>query len=504
MFSSLRFRLWLTYVLVAVVVITIAGVAVVVYLWRNPTQDRREVQRLRLVSQLMLQRSQILNLPQGLFAATRLQDSLQRADEALGVRIAVFASTGDLLADSRADVSTPLPDWSTLKQRKFVTAASFRDADRKQWLYTLTPMESGNYLLVAVPRSRTPVLSIMRDEFLKPFLRGLLLALFLSLIFAFWIAHWVTAPLQRMADATRSILAGKFRKIPLEGPLEVQSVAGAFNEMGERVQASQRSQRDFIANVSHDLKTPLTSIQGFAQAILDGTADDPEAARQAADVIYNEAGRMHRMVLELLELARLDSGVVVLERKPLDLGEMLQGIVEKFTPQARGAQVNLVLRFAGSQGDTLPSGYLPIIIGDSDRLGQVFSNLVDNALKHTPSGGQVEVTARPVSDWVEVWVSDTGPGIPADELERIFERFYQTDKARRGGVGRGVGLGLAIAREIVQAHGGSISAHNREQGEPEVGEARQGSVFLVRLPIERPDDVTLVRRRGALQSSGSP
>ncbi len=427
MFSSLRFRLWLTYALVVGVVIVIAGLAVTIYLLRNPAGDRRELQRLRLVSSLILQRSQIFNLPPDAFsdpqkpAAIRLQSAVERADTASGVRVAVFDSSGTLLADSRFDLVAPLPVWSELSRRRPGVVSVFRDQSLKQWLYTISPMEGGNFLLVAVPRPRLQVLTILRDELLPPFMRGAALILILSLLMAFWIAHWITRPLEKLAEAAKSTSVGKFHQIQLGGPGEVQAVAKAFNEMGERVQASQRSQRDFIANVSHDLKTPLTSIQGFAQAIRDGTADDPVAAKQAAEVIYSEAERMHRMVQDLLELARLDSGVVSYERSEINLGRLLEGIVQKFALQAKQAQVDFRLVYSYTAGGEPTSNLLPTVLGDADRLGQVFSNLVDNALKYTPPGGQVTLTARPVDGWVEVWVSDTGPGLPAEELERIFE-----------------------------------------------------------------------------------
>jgi signal transduction histidine kinase len=501
MFNSLRSRLWLTYALVVGVVITVAVVAVLVYLLRNPAEDRREIQRLRLISSLASQRSQLLNLPPGVFSSPRLQEAVERADNILGVRIIIFNSSGAQLADSRPDQAPILPDWSILRRRAQTGAGIFRDADRIQWLYTLTLLDNGDYLMITAPRAKTPVLGIMRDEFLWPFLRAVLLALFLSLILAFWIARWITAPLQNMASAARAISEGKFQKVTPGGPGEVKAVVRAFNEMGERMQASQRSQRDFIANVSHDLKTPLTSIQGFAQAILDGTAEDPRAARQAAEVIYSESERMYRMVLDLLELARLDSGVLAFERTSVDVGKLLYHVVQQFKPQAQRAQVNLRLVFGEIEGDTLPGDFLPTIYGDADRLAQVFSNLVDNAIKYTPSNGQVTVSAKPVDDCVEVRVADSGPGIPPDELDRIFERFYQTDKSRPGGGRRGVGLGLAIAREIVQAHGGEISAFNIS--EPQLATASLlepenrvgGSVFLVKLPINKPGDATITRRR---------
>jgi len=501
MFSSLRFRLWLTYFLVMGVVLTIAGLAVVVFLLRNPAGDRRELLRLRLVSNLLLQRSQLFTRLPELTDQQKLQDLVERADTFSSARIAIFSTSGELLADSRRAKAAPLPAWTFFASQPSGGTPVFRDqTEKRQWLYAVTPAPGGINLLVAVPRPRLQVLEILRDEFLTPFIRGALIALVLAVLLSIWMARWIAAPLQRLEQATHQVSLGQFHKIKLEGPREVQGVAQAFNDMGERVQASQRSQRDFVANVSHDLKTPLTSIQGFAQAILDGTADDPHSARQAAQVIYDEAGRMHGMVLELLDLARMDAGTLSFERSPVELGALLTSVVTKFAPQAHQAQVDLRLDIVAQNGD------LPALVADADRLNQVFSNLVDNALKYTPPGGLVTVSAHPVDGWIEVEVADNGAGIPPDELERIFERFYQTDKARSGGNRRGVGLGLAIAREIVLAHGGKIRAYNRLQSNPPAPDSestpatRRGSGIVVTLPTVRPDDETFVRKRKDVNS----
>ena len=243
--------------------------------------------------------------------------------------------------------------------------------------------------------------------------------------------------------------------------------------MVEQVQGNQQAMRDFVANVSHELRTPLTSIQGYAQAILDGTAPD---AKRAAGVIHGESERLRRLVEELLDLARMDTGQAPLARKPVDLGAVLSAIVERLKLKAAEKGVQLQ-----NEANSLPS-----LIGDGDRLAQVFTNLIDNALKHTPEGGKVRLKAEASSGWVSVHVDDTGPGIPPDELSRIFERFYQLDKARSGSGPRGAGLGLAISREIVVAHGGSLEAQSV------VG---RGSRFTVRLPIVQPDDETLASKR---------
>jgi signal transduction histidine kinase len=177
----------------------------------------------------------------------------------------------------------------------------------------------------------------------------------------------------------------------------------------------------------------------------------------------------------LLDLARLDAGLRALTRASLDPRPLLLAVMEKFGPRAQEKGVTLAAE--------LPPA-LPSMAGDADRLTQVFTNLVDNALKHTPSGGKVTITATPTPGWLEVGVSDTGPGIPAEDLSRIFERFYQVDKSRARRAG--VGLGLTISKEIVEAHGGSLRA------ESVIG---LGSRFVARLPLVKPDDTTVGKRR---------
>lgn len=476
MFSSLRSRLWLTYALLVGVVICIAGMGLVVYLVRNPFASRQEYQRLRLVAGLLVQRSAVTGGLAAIDQPDQILPLLQRTDAALNVRLLILNSQGALLVDSGAGRDAPVPKLSTIEARPAINLPFFRDAQGKAWLYVLRPLDNGDFLVVAAPRPRLQVLSILRDDFAGPFVQAGGVALFLALLLAFWIAKWVAAPLQRMAHAARGLAAShslaNSQPIPLEGPVEVKQLGKAFNEMVHRVQAGQQSQRDFVANVSHELKTPLTSIQGFAQAILDDAVQDGQSLHQAAQVIYDESSRMHRMVLELLDLARLDSGIAEIEKTPVDLNALLQAIHEKFQPIAWQAQVELQL-----QSETLPG-----ILGDGDRLAQVFTNLVDNAIKFTPPGGVVTVSGHLEDENVSVKVEDGGPGISPAERERIFERFYQTDKSRRGDRERGAGLGLAIAREIIQTHGGSIFIdESRGTNSP-----AQGSVFVVKLPLARP------------------
>jgi two-component system OmpR family sensor kinase len=317
-----------------------------------------------------------------------------------------------------------------------------------------------------------------------PILGSAGVALLISLFVAYWLSRWIGNPLQRVIAASRNIPSENAAAIALQGPREVQELAQAFNEMKDRVLATQKSQRDLVANVSHELKTPLTSIQGFSQAILDETANDPSSRQQAARIIYDEAGRMNRMVMDLLDLARLDAGTFELHYAEIDMAALLNNIVDKLAPQAQSGGLKIHM-------ETAP---LPPIMGDGDRLAQVFTNLIDNAIKNTPAGGQISLRASKIDSELQIEVMDTGNGIPPEALPHIFDRFYQADASRPGGKKHGAGLGLAIAREIVEAHGGKIGVRSKERPGLD-GDGVYGSTFTVTLPLTIPVTSTVVSKR---------
>ncbi len=458
MFTSLRSRLWLSYALVVTAALSIVLVVLLVFLIRNPLLSRQVQERLRTAQSLITATPQkFIDNPQ----------MLEEVTQTYNVRVLVFNSNRNLVFDTNPDAPPLSFPRRNLLGRNTQTA---RDANGAVWLYTFKRLSQDHILVVTAPRPpRVPIWNIFADELLLPILEGGLIALLLSLVLAFALSRWVADPLQQVVSAARQYPKGSEEMKPVSprGPQEVQVLTRAFNSMVARVQSSQKSQRDFVANVSHELKTPLTSIQGFAQAILDDTADSPEARKQAAQIIYNEAGRMHRMALDLLDLARLEAGTADLHMSPVDMGMLLRSIVEKFAPQAQRAGVDLQLNIAE---------HLPALIGDGDRLAQVFTNLVDNALKFTPADGQVRLSAENAGPEMQISITDTGTGIPNDVLPHVFDRFYQADRSRAGGARHGAGLGLAIVQETLQAHGGRISVRS------EVG---RGTTFVIHLPLAR-------------------
>ena len=465
-------RLWLTYTFLIVTALLVVAAIFFVYLLNNPLIYRQAEARLDAVQSVLLEsQAQWANLP-----PDQLEDELKREDKLFNTRLLVISPQRQILADSRAGKS---PALQTVRIFRLIRLnRTVNDSQNRPWLFGYQKLDNGNFLVAAVQRPAASLLNVLGDDLLPPFLVGGALALILALFLAFWVARWVADPLQRMVNAVREFGAadGEISQLPLQGPDEVRELAGAFNLMTTQVESSRKSQRDFVANVSHELKTPLTSIQGFAQAILDGAAATPEAQKQSAQVIYDEASRMHRMVLGLLDLARLDAGTADLKRGPVDLAALLNGVGERFEMRANQAGVTLNVHVAG----------LSPIIGDGDRLAQVFINLVDNALKYTPSGGRVELDAALVGDSVEVKVTDTGAGISPEALPHLFERFYRADPSRAGGVHHSAGLGLAIVHEIVRAHSGTINVRSA---------LGQGSEFTVRLPLVDPNASTIARRK---------
>ena len=231
--------------------------------------------------------------------------------------------------------------------------------------------------------------------------------------------------------------------------------------------------KDFVANVSHELRTPLTSIKGYVEALLDGAKDDPETSARFLDIILKQSDRLNLILEDLLQLSKIESGQVQFKQEPLHIGSVIERTIAMIKPLADKKQHRLSSQIAAD---------LPLISGDPERLAQVISNLVDNAIKYTSEGGTITLAARRIAsrkntiealrDGVELTVSDTGIGIPEKDRPRVFERFYRVDKARSRELG-GTGLGLAIVRHIVEAHGGQVWVE---------GNTPTGSRFVVRLP----------------------
>ncbi len=294
---------------------------------------------------------------------------------------------------------------------------------------------------------------------------GIVLSLLLAFVVGVLLARNALAPIDRVTQTAYSIqLAGDLtrRLEHRKTKDEVGRLVATFNEMLGRIEELFRAQQRFVSDMSHELRSPLTAIRGNLDLLRRGAADDPQARSEAIGAIDAEAARMQRLVSDLLILARADEGYKI-QQQPVELDTILLDIYRQARVMPGGVKICL-----GNEDQAQ-------VVGDPDRLKQVLLNLVDNAIKYTPSGGEVTLSLERDDAWVRVSVADTGIGIPPQDLTKIFDRFYRVDKARSREKG-GSGLGLAIGKWIVEAHGGRIEVQS---------ELGKGSTFTVWLPLAK-------------------
>jgi two-component system OmpR family sensor kinase/two-component system sensor histidine kinase BaeS len=287
----------------------------------------------------------------------------------------------------------------------------------------------------------------------------------LGIISGAWMSHSLTAPLNRLAEAARAIGRRKLnQRVEVDGSREITEVASAFNEMAAALQEAETLRSNMVADVAHELRTPLSVLQGNLRAMLD---DVYPSSKEELTRLYDQTRLLSRLVTDLHELSQAEAHQLPLYIQSIDLTELTRKVVNAFLPlgESGGVQINLLL----------PPTPLTIQ-GDSVRLTQVAHNLLDNALRHTPPGGCVEVILHCEATGVKLVVRDTGDGIPPEHLPHVFERFYRADRARSRATG-GTGLGLAITRAIVEEHGGVITVAS-------AGKPGEGSKFTVWLPTQ--------------------
>jgi signal transduction histidine kinase len=278
-----------------------------------------------------------------------------------------------------------------------------------------------------------------------PLLQAGAIALAIGIILSLTISRSIAQPLKKVSQASQALADGDYEvRVKSEGPLEIKRLAEGFNSMAQKIQASQQAQNDLVANVAHDLRTPLTSIQGYAQALIDGTAADPESRNHAAETIYQEARRMDKIAKTLLDLSKFQAGEIKLQIQPVDVVDLVRERMDFYHKQIRDGGLSIELQTSHES---------IILNADHERLIQVIDNLLSNAIAYTNVGGKISIECSRSESEVRIAISDTGVGIPQEDIPRIFERFYRSDKSRQG---LGTGLGLSIVKEIVNAHDGDI------------------------------------------------
>ncbi len=412
-------------------------------------------------------------------------------------RLFILSVSGDVLFDSMESpdlMLLPKLPLRRLADPDLVAVASLQDS----WSQRRDLPGVGRVLLVSTPyfeewgRHPYSVLYIFKYDKvweraasdLKSTLLLVLVALATVAGFASWMAGRVARPLLGLTESVRSFSEGKLKSLPqVRTGDEIESLAEAFNRMAERIQQQverletanrelatlDRMKTDLLANVSHELRTPLAAIRGYVEFIQEGQlGPTTDAQRKGLEVCLRNSERLTKTINMLLDFSRMELGRVPIHPAPFQIGRLLAQIVAGIEADARKRSIRL---------KTVVDRDLKSVDGDRDRLTQVLENLITNALKFTPDGGEVEVGARQSADaqHVEVWVADTGIGIPPEERSRVFDKFYQTDASATRRFG-GIGLGLAIVKSILDAHGSEIVVDGR---------AGLGSVFRFSLPIAR-------------------
>jgi signal transduction histidine kinase len=309
-----------------------------------------------------------------------------------------------------------------------------------------------SFVVLAQPQAL--VVSAATGDIAKRLLEAGGVALIVAMLLALFISRSMTGPLTQLAAAAEDIAAGNYsRRVAINGPDEIGMLGLAFNRMAEAVERARKVQRDFLANVSHELKTPLTSLIGFSHALVDGSLRSDVERTRAATIVHEESERVLRMAQELLDLARVESGAISMHITAVDLHGQLHQELEIVRPRA------------SARGLTLRSNVpddIPPVAADPERLHQIFDNLLDNAVKYAPGDTTVSAVARLSGGAVETVVSNaTGEHRP--DPDRMFDRFYRADPSRSSAAG-GVGLGLAISRELAAAMKGRLWADFDDAG----------------------------------------
>ncbi|MEX2142980.1 MAG: ATP-binding protein [Anaerolineales bacterium] len=296
----------------------------------------------------------------------------------------------------------------------------------------------------------------------EAFLLAAGVALAVALGFSLWIARQVATPVRDLSRASEDLARGRYdKRVPVKGADEFAQLANSFNQLAARLEHTENKRRELIADVSHELLTPLTAIKGYMEGLADGVLPAEAATYRQ---VHKEADRLQRLAADLQELSRVEAGAIRLKKRPISLRSVVAAAKARLSAQFTKKGIKLKTEVPSS---------LPKVLADGDRVMQVLLNLLGNALHFTPQGGKVTVTVNKESTALRVSVKDTGVGLAPIHIPLVFDRFYRVDKSRAR-LGGGSGVGLTVARHLVEAHGGRLTVESLGLG--------KGSTFSFTLP----------------------
>ncbi len=467
---SLKGRLAIYFALSISASLLISGFVAVALVQRYLHQ--RTVSDLKFQAETLSQQIENEGLPQKRYIADLERTYATRAliipyqDQAIQNLPQPSGAPSDLAQLSRRPLS--FIDWDLLKRGGTqVRQTRLPDQDRET-VVVIHGINAGGQLAGALLLAKPVDLLQSWKPLAGFFLIAGVASLAISLLISFMLARRLSRPLHELTEAATAVAAGDFSsEVTVRSEDEIGRLADAFRFMTDEVQKAQEQQRQFVINVSHELKTPLTAIAGHTQALREGVAEDPAAVAASLKVIDAETRRLSRLIEDLLSLAKFDVHQFGLRSTSVSAGELAQAVADSLSHQAHEQGVSLTAGSAGAPGELK-------LNTDPDRLRQILANLTQNALAHTTAGDRISLTTSARDGRIDIEVADTGRGIPAGELPHVFDRFYRGQAGARPGQA-GLGLGLSISRELARALGGDITVDSRPG---------HGSRFTVSLPRE--------------------
>jgi two-component system sensor histidine kinase BaeS len=457
---SLRFRLPALF-LAGIALTGVVSTLIAFGLFRNYTQNqareelRREAAGLTQLYAEQARKSQEKGTQPPFFAAKKLERA--SGDRIFYVGLPFFSGQ----ASGLRRLPQSAVDFAAIQQGQTIEFTFTPPGERRTFLAVAHPLyldpnaDPFGGLIVATPQAQ------LSDQAMRLVLRlaiALLVGLLVTAAFAWYLTGRITKPVRLLAVAADEVAEGHYdTEVPvLTGKDEIADLAGSFRQMTERLAETEELERNFLMTVSHELRTPLTAIRGHVEALREGVVDDPALRTASLDVIAAEAGRLERLVGDVLDLAKLDTRRFTVRHEEVDMARLVEQAYASFGEEAKQREIDYSQDISSE----------PVIVTDGDRVLQIITNLLSNAFRWTPNGGSVGLALASDNGEIRVAVQDSGPGIGREEQDRIFRPFWTHD-------GKGTGLGLAIARELAVALGGTIALDS------EVG---RGSRFELVLP----------------------
>ncbi len=457
MLKTLRSRVMISYLAVVLVSLILAGVVFIFFLSRYAVQREREefgeeilavsdqVGRvIEYVSRIEIYREET---PLRLLGreVLLLRGILDASSRVVGAELVVCLENGRILAQTPGislwrRIGRILVEPENVEKGQINVTEKVFAQGMGRYLVATVPVETrGRQKAFVIAVKPLKELGSPLGRLLLYLLAAGLISMGISMALGIYLSGMLSRPIRAVARAARRMASGDFdQRVEVAGFSESRELARDFNTMAERVKSAYERQRDFAANVSHEIRTPLTSIRGFAQSLLDGVSKTEEEKKRALEVIESESSRLERVLKDILLLSQIDAGELAVNRSVFDVGDLLRRMEIIYGGLAESKGIEMIVR---TQKPSIT------VNTDPDRIERILGNLVDNAIKYTQKGGTVTLSVEKGDNGVAVSVNDTGPGIPEERMERIFDRFYRDEENRDKSL-HGAGLGLAISKEL--------------------------------------------------------